>query len=119
MDIIRIFDTTLRDGEQSPGASMNMNQKLEIAKALERLGVDIIESGFPRSSKIQFDAVYEIAKQVKAPYIAGLARCVQKDIDAVYEATKPSKKRMLHVFLATSPIHMQYRSEEHRVGKEC
>lgn len=109
MDMIRIFDTTLRDGEQSPGASMNLHQKLEIAKALERLGVDVIEAGFPVSSKIQYDAVYAIAEQVTTPYIAGLARCVQKDIDAVYESTKPSKKRMLHIFLATSPIHMQYK----------
>jgi 2-isopropylmalate synthase len=109
METIRIFDTTLRDGEQSPGASMNQQQKLEIAKALERLGVDIIEAGFPISSKVQFDAVKIIAEQVSGPYIAGLARCVQKDIDAVYESTKPSKKRMLHIFLATSPIHMEYK----------
>lgn len=109
MDTIRIFDTTLRDGEQSPGASMNVQQKLEIAKALERLGVDVIEAGFPVSSKVQFDAVYTIAEQVTTPYIAALARCVQKDIDAAYEATKPSKKRMLHIFIATSPIHMEYK----------
>lgn len=109
MDTIRIFDTTLRDGEQSPGASMNMQQKLEIAKALERLGVDVIEAGFPVSSKVQFDAVYAISEQITNPYIAALARCVKKDIDAAYEATKPSKKRMLHIFIATSPIHMQYK----------
>jgi len=109
MDTIRLFDTTLRDGEQSPGASMNPLQKLEIAKALDRLGIDIIEAGFPISSKAQFDSVKMIAEQVTKPYIAGLARCVQKDIDAVYESTKASSKRMLHVFLATSPIHMKYK----------
>ncbi len=109
METIRIFDTTLRDGEQSPGASMNPQQKLEIAMALERLGIDIIEAGFPISSKAQFDAVKMIAEQVAKPYIAGLARSVQKDVDAVYQATKACNKKMLHIFIATSPIHMQYK----------
>ncbi len=109
METIRIFDTTLRDGEQSPGASMSVAQKLEIAKALERMGVDVIEAGFPVSSKAQFDGVKIIAEQVKKPLIAGLARCVTKDVDAVYEATKSSKNRMLHIFIATSKIHMEHK----------
>lgn len=109
METIRIFDTTLRDGEQSPGASMNPQQKLEIARALDRLGVNVIEAGFPISSKAQFEAVKMIADHLSGPYIAGLARCVKKDIDAVYEATKDNEKRMLHTFLATSPIHMEYK----------
>jgi 2-isopropylmalate synthase len=109
MDTIRLFDTTLRDGEQSPGASMNPQQKLEIAKALDRLGIDVIEAGFPISSRVQFDAVKMIAQQVTRPFIAGLARCVPKDIDAVYQATKDNPKRMLHIFIATSPIHMKYK----------
>lgn len=109
MDTIRIFDTTLRDGEQSPGASMTPQQKFEIAKALEKIGVDVIEAGFPISSKAQFDAVKMIADQIKKPYIAGLARCVKKDVDAVYESTKSSKNRMLHIFIATSPIHMEFK----------
>ncbi len=109
MEKIRIFDTTLRDGEQSPGASMSVAQKLEIARALERMGVDVIEAGFPVSSKAQFEGVKIIAEQIKKPLIAGLARCVTKDVDAVYNATKDSKNRMLHIFIATSKIHMDYK----------
>ncbi|MCG8571438.1 MAG: 2-isopropylmalate synthase, partial [Spirochaetes bacterium] len=108
-DTIRILDTTLRDGEQSPGASMGPNQKVEIAKALERIGVDMIEAGFPVSSKAQFDALKMICEHISNPYVVGLARCVPKDVDAVYQATKDYKKRMLHIFIATSPIHMEYK----------
>ncbi|MCU0650967.1 MAG: 2-isopropylmalate synthase, partial [Candidatus Omnitrophica bacterium] len=104
-----IFDTTLRDGEQAPGASLNMPEKLEIAHALADLGVDIIEAGFPISSKGDFDAVAAIARQVKGPVICGLARSIKADIDACYQATRSSKRPRIHVFLATSKIHMQYK----------
>ena len=108
-NFIRIFDTTLRDGEQSPGASMTMEQKLEIAKALDRLGVDIIEAGFPVSSEVQFNAVKTIIKEVNRPKIAVLARTVKKDIDVANDATLGLKNRMLHTFIATSPIHMEHK----------
>jgi 2-isopropylmalate synthase len=110
---IHIFDTTLRDGEQCPGASMNLREKLEIARQLGRLKVDVIEAGFPVISDGDFEAVQTIAKQVKSSRIAGLARCVSKDIDAAAEAVKPAGKRgRIHVFLATSKIH-----REHKLGK--
>jgi 2-isopropylmalate synthase len=104
-----IFDTTLRDGEQAPGASLNTPEKLEIAQSLADMGVDIIEAGFPVSSKGDFAAVAAVAKQIKGPVICGLARSIKGDIDAVYEATKRSKRPRIHVFLATSKIHMQYK----------
>src|SRR5882672_3476400 len=97
-----IFDTTLRDGEQSPGASMNLAEKLEIAHALKELGVDIIEAGFPIASPGDFDAVQAIARQVEGPTIAGLARCNPADIDRAWEAIKDCPKPRIHVFLATS-----------------
>lgn len=107
---IIIFDTTLRDGEQCPGASMNLREKLEVAKQLARLGVDVIEAGFPVISEGDFNAVNTIAKEVKGPIIAGLARCVDKDIDAAGEALKPAgDKARIHVFLATSKIHREYK----------
>ena len=106
---VLIFDTTLRDGEQAPGASMNEKEKMEIAHALERLGVDIIEAGFPVSSKGDFHAVKNVAKRIKGSIICGLARCIKKDIDAAYEAVKIAKRPRIHVFLATSKIHMQYK----------
>src|SRR3989344_1888816 len=106
---VLIFDTTLRDGEQAPGASMNEKEKMEIAHALERLGVDIIEAGFPISSKGDFHAVKNVAKRIKGSIICGLARCIKKDIDAAYEAVKIAKRPRIHVFLATSKIHMQYK----------
>jgi len=106
---IIIFDTTLRDGEQAPGASLNHKEKLEIAWALADLGVDVIEAGFPVSSKGDFAAVHEIAKTVKPSIICGLARSIKKDIDAAVAATKPAKRPRIHVFLATSKIHMQYK----------
>ena len=105
-----IFDTTLRDGEQCPGASMNQREKLEVARQLARLGVDVIEAGFPITSQGDFDSVQQIAREVKGPVIAGLARCVPKDIDAAGNAIKPAGKRgRIHVFLATSKIHMEYK----------
>lgn len=109
MGKIIIFDTTLRDGEQSPGASLNINEKLEIARQLAALGVDALEAGFPISSQGDFAAVEMVAKNVKGPIICGLARAIEKDIDAVYEAVKYSKRPRIHVFLATSKIHMKYK----------
>lgn len=106
---VKIFDTTLRDGEQSPGASMSVNEKLEMALMLENLGVDLIEAGFPVSSPVQFEGVKKVAKHVKNATVVALARCVEKDIDAAYEALKDTNNRMIHVFIATSPIHRQYK----------
>ncbi len=105
-----IFDTTLRDGEQCPGASMNLREKLEVARQLARLKVDVIEAGFPVISEGDFSAVQTIAREIKGPIIAGLARCVPKDIDAAGAALKPAGKRSrIHVFLATSKIHREFK----------
>jgi 2-isopropylmalate synthase len=112
MDKIIIFDTTLRDGEQAPGASLNHKEKMEIAQALADLGVDIIEAGFPISSPGDFAAVQAVARAIKGPVICGLARCVKKDIDAAYQALKPAKNKRIHVFLATSKIHMKYKLQK-------
>ncbi|MGV3772337.1 MAG: 2-isopropylmalate synthase [Verrucomicrobiales bacterium] len=107
---IIIFDTTLRDGEQCPGASMNFREKLEVARQLARLKVDVIEAGFPVISDGDFEAVQAIAREIKGPVITGLARCVDKDIDAAGEAVKPAgKKGRIHVFLATSKIHREFK----------
>ncbi len=106
---IKIFDTTLRDGEQSPGASMTIEQKVEMAEALESLGVDRIEAGFPVSSPVQFEAVRRIAKVLKKSAAVGLARCVKKDIDAAYESVKDAAHPMIHVFIASSPIHREFK----------
>ena len=107
---IIIFDTTLRDGEQCPGASMNQREKLEIARQLARLGVDVIEAGFPVSSEGDFASVNQIAREIKGPIIAGLARCVPKDIEAAAAAVKPAGKRgRIHVFLGTSKIHREFK----------
>jgi len=106
---IKIFDTTLRDGEQSPGASMSIAQKIEVANSLENLGVDKIEAGFPISSPVQFDALRKIGEKVKNSTVVGLARCVKQDIDAVYNALKGSKNRMIHIFIATSPLHREFK----------
>ena len=104
-----VFDTTLRDGEQSPGASMNLAEKLEIAHALAELGVDIIEAGFPIASQGDFEAVKSVAQQVQGPIICGLARCHDADIDRAWEALRESPKPRIHVFLATSAIHREYK----------
>ncbi len=109
MEKIFVFDTTLRDGEQSPGASMTMEQKLEIASQLARLGVDIIEAGFPVSSPQQFKACELISKEIKGSIIAGLARAVEKDLDSAYEALKKAEHPRIHTFIATSPIHMKHK----------
>jgi 2-isopropylmalate synthase len=108
-DKVLIFDTTLRDGEQAPGASMNQREKLEVALALERLGVDIIEAGFPVISKGDFESVQMVAKKIKGSTVAGLARAVKKDIEAAGEALKAAKRPRIHVFLATSKIHLEHK----------
>ena len=109
MKKILIFDTTLRDGEQSPGVNLNIKEKIMIAKQLEKLKVDVIEAGFPISSKGSFKAVEEISKQVTLPIICALARSMKKDIDAAVEALKHAKNKRIHVFVATSKIHLQHK----------
>jgi 2-isopropylmalate synthase len=106
-DHLHIFDTTLRDGEQSPGASMTKDEKLRIARQLERLRVDIIEAGFPASSNGDFEAVRDIARAIKDSTVCGLARANQNDIDRCGEAIKPAKSGRVHTFIASSPIHMK------------
>jgi len=109
MEKIIIFDTTLRDGEQAPGASLNPAEKLEIAHALEDMGVDIIEAGFPISSPGDFKSVVTIAKAIKNSTVCGLARAIKADIDACAQSLKAARRFRIHVFLATSKIHMQYK----------
>ena len=104
---IRIFDTTLRDGEQSPGCSMNIHEKVEVARQLERLGVDVIEAGFPIASPEDFESVQSIAREVQGCQVAGLCRAVKGDIDCAWEALKDHPNPLLHIFLATSDIHLQ------------
>ncbi len=106
---VLIFDTTLRDGEQSPGASLSIAEKLEIAQQLAVLGADIIEAGFPVSSPTQFEATRLVAEQVEGPTIAGLARANEGDIEAAGKAIAPAKKKRIHTFIATSPVHMQHK----------
>ena len=102
-----IFDTTLRDGEQSPGASMDIEEKLQIAHALSDLRVDVIEAGFPIASKGDFNAVKEIADSIKSTRICALARALEKDIKSAADALKNAEHSRIHTFIATSPIHMQ------------
>lgn len=109
MRIIKIFDTTLRDGEQSPGASMHVDEKLQVAHQLVKLGVDIIEAGFPIASHGDFEAVNRIAREVKGATIAGLARARQADIERAADAVKPAESGRIHTFIATSDIHLQYK----------
>jgi len=106
-DRLYIFDTTLRDGEQSPGCSMNIDEKMRVAHALAGLGVDVIEAGFPIASPGDFEAVNRIAREVKGSTIAGLARTRKQDIERAAEAVKPAERNRIHTFIATSPIHMQ------------
>jgi len=108
---VLIFDTTLRDGEQSPGCSMTQPEKLRLARALAELGVDVIEAGFPVASPGDWEAVHEIAREVRGPIIAGLARCNREDIDKAWSAVKVAARPRIHVFLATSAIH-----REHKLG---
>lgn len=109
MKRVYIFDTTLRDGEQTPGVNLNKSEKLEIAKQLEKLGVDVIEVGFPVTSKEDFEAAKLIAQNIKGAVIAALARAVKGDIDRAYEAVKYSGKPRIHTFIATSEIHMKHK----------
>ncbi len=106
---VLIFDTTLRDGEQAPGASMNQKEKLEVAFALERLGVDIIEAGFPIASPGDFDSVVLVSQNIKNSIVCGLARSIKKDIDAAADSLVKAKRKRIHVFLATSKIHMEHK----------
>jgi 2-isopropylmalate synthase len=104
-----IFDTTLRDGEQSPGCSMNLGEKLEMARVLRDLGVDVIEAGFPIASPGDFESVQAIARTIQGPIICGLARCNSSDIDRAAEAVKDAMRPRIHVFLATSAIHREFK----------
>lgn len=106
---VKIFDTTLRDGEQAPGCSMNLNEKLEVARRLELLRVDVIEAGFAVSSPGDFASVSAVAEKIKDCTVASLARCVKKDIDTAYDALRKAVDPRIHIFLATSPIHMMYK----------
>jgi 2-isopropylmalate synthase len=108
-DRVLIFDTTLRDGEQSPGYSMDLDGKLKMAEMLDQMGVDIIEAGFPAASKGDFESVHKVSRQAKNAIVAGLCRAVQKDIDAVIEATKPARRSRIHTFISTSPLHMKHK----------
>src|SRR6187431_673374 len=113
-DRVYIFDTTLRDGEQSPGISLNVGEKLEIAHQLARLGVDVIEAGFPITSPGDFEAVEAIAKQVEGPVICGLARTASQDIDAAWNAIKHSERPRIHTFISTSDIHIEHQLQTTR-----
>src|SRR5512135_1781881 len=106
--LIKIFDTTLRDGEQSPGASMNVEEKITMAKQLARLGVDIIEAGFAISSPGDFESIKRIGAEVEGPVICSLARARTVDIDRAWEAIKDSPKRRIHTFHSTSDIHLKH-----------
>ncbi len=113
-DRVFIFDTTLRDGEQCPGATMTHEEKLGVAELLDEMGVDIIEAGFPIASEGDFAAVHEIAKRSKNSVICGLSRAAFKDIDRCAEAIKPAKRKRIHTFLSTSPVHMKYKLQKER-----
>jgi 2-isopropylmalate synthase len=106
---VKFFDTTLRDGEQAPGCSMSLHEKLEIARALEKMGVDVIEAGFPVISPGDFESVQKIAQVIKRASVAGLARATKKDIDAAWDALKDAVAPRIHVFIATSPVHMEFK----------
>ena len=111
---IFIFDTTLRDGEQSPGCSLNLDEKLQMARQLDRLGVDIMEVGFPITSVGDFEAVRAISAEIRRPVIAALARANERDIDRAWEALKGAARPRIHTFLATSDIHLQYKLRKTR-----
>lgn len=111
---IKIFDTTLRDGEQSPGFSMNLNEKLAMSKRLEELNVDVIEAGFPIASEGDFESVMEIAKVVENAEVAGLCRTAKKDIDRAWEALQHAKNPRIHTFIATSDLHLKYKLNKSR-----
>ena len=111
---IHIFDTTLRDGEQSPGFSMTLGQKMRVARALSDLKVDIIEAGFPAASPGDFEAVRAIASEIRGPVIAGLCRTIPKDIERTIEALEPAENARIHTFISTSPIHRQQKLKMNR-----
>ncbi len=111
---VRIFDTTLRDGEQSPGISLNRQEKVEIAQQLARLGIDVIEAGFPIASPGDFEAVQAIAREVEGPVICGLARTGVGDIDAAWNAIKDSERPRIHTFISTSDIHIRHQLQTTR-----
>ncbi|HWF31424.1 MAG TPA: 2-isopropylmalate synthase, partial [Solirubrobacteraceae bacterium] len=113
-DRVLIFDTTLRDGEQSPGISLNKAEKLEIAHQLARLGVDIVEAGFPITSPGDFESVQAIAREVEGPVICGLARTSHQDIEAAWSAVKDSERPRIHTFLATSDVHIEHKLQSTR-----
>src|SRR5256714_3111904 len=108
-DRVVIFDTTLRDGEQSPGATMTHEEKLQVAEVLDAMGVDVIEAGFPIASEGDFAAVHEIAQRTKTAVVCGLARAGHKDIDRAGEAIRPAKRGRIHTFISTSPVHMKWK----------
>jgi len=108
-DRVLIFDTTLRDGEQSPGCTMTQPEKLRLARALADLGVDVIEAGFPAASRGDWESVHAVAREVQGPIIAALARCTRDDIEKAARALEPAPRRRLHLVLATSAIHRQYK----------
>src|SRR5690242_14177822 len=108
-DRVVIFDTTLRDGEQSPGASMNLEQKLQVASALRELGVDVIEAGFAAASPGDLEAIQAVSRQIEGPVIASLSRSNKGDIAASWEALKDAPRKRCHVFLATSPVHRDFK----------
>ncbi|MCK5236779.1 MAG: 2-isopropylmalate synthase, partial [Deltaproteobacteria bacterium] len=108
MDTVKIFDTTLRDGEQSPGASMNVEEKVRVARQLAKLGVDIIEAGFAISSPGDFESVKRIAHEIEGPTVCSLARAIEKDIDVAAEALKGASKPRIHTFISTSDIHLEH-----------
>ncbi len=108
-DRVIVFDTTMRDGEQSPGASMSLEEKLELAKILEEMGVDVIEAGFPIASNGDFQAVRQIAEIVTEATVCGLARATAKDIERCAEAIRPAKRGRIHTFISTSPVHMKHK----------
>lgn len=116
-EYVTIFDTTLRDGEQSPGCSMTVAEKIRLAHQLERLGVDVIEAGFPIASEGDFDAVKAVAKEVHRPIIAALARCRRDDVDRAWQSLTEAARPRIHVFLATSDIHLQHKLKISR--REC
>ena len=109
---VLIFDTTLRDGEQSPGATMTFEEKLQVADLLDDMGVDIIEAGFPIASEGDFEAVGEIARRAKRAVIAGLARAGQRDIDRAGEAVRSARRPRIHTFISTSPVHMKWKLQK-------
>src|SRR5271168_2676603 len=113
-DRVKIFDTTLRDGEQSPGISLNKQEKLEIAHQLARLGVDVIEAGFPITSPGDFESVQAIAREVEGPVICGLARTVRQDIEAVWNAVRDAQRPRIHTVIATSDIHIKHKLQTTR-----